>query len=73
MVWIGKQGATPQIINEILRQLEEKEVVKVKILKSALAKEASESLGITIAKHTDSTLVEVRGHTIVLYKPRQRR
>ena len=32
MVWIGKQGATPQIINEILRQLDEKEVVKVKIL-----------------------------------------
>ncbi len=37
-ILVGKEGATPQIISEISRQLEKREIVKVRILKSALKK-----------------------------------
>ncbi|KPV62879.1 MAG: RNA-binding protein YhbY [Candidatus Bathyarchaeota archaeon BA2] len=72
-IWVGKEGATPRIVNEISRQLEKKEVVKVRILKSALKDEEAKSVASKIAEQTDSTLIEVRGHTLLLYKRRKRR
>ena len=71
-IWVGKEGATPKIVNEVSRQLEKKEMVKVKILKSALREEEAKDLASKIAEQTESTLVEVRGHTLLLYKPRKR-
>ena len=71
-IWVGKEGATPKIINEVSRQLEKKEMVKVRILKSALREEEAKDLASKIAEQTESTLVEVRGHTLLLYKPRKR-
>jgi len=71
-IWVGKEGATPQIVNEISRQLEKKEIVKVRILKSALKDEEAKSVASKIAEQTASTLIEVRGHTLILYKRRKR-
>jgi len=71
-IWVGKEGATPRIVNEISRQLEKKEIVKVKILKSALKDEEAKNVASKIAEQTDSTLIEVRGHTLILYKRRKR-
>jgi len=67
-VWIGKEGATSQIINEISRHLEKREIVKVRILKSALKNEETKNIASKIARQTSSTLIEVRGHTLLLYK-----
>ena len=72
-VWIGKEGATPQIVNEISRQLDRKEVVKAKILRSALKDEEAKSVASKIAEQTCSSLIEVRGHTFLLYKRRIKR
>jgi RNA-binding protein len=72
-IWVGKEGTTPQMVNEISRQLEKKETVKVKILKSALKDEEAKTVASKIAEQTDSTLIEVRGHTLILYKRRKRR
>ncbi len=69
-VWVGKEGATPRIINEISRQLDKREIVKTKILRSALKEEEAKSVASKIAQQTDSYLIEVRGHTFLLYKRR---
>jgi RNA-binding protein len=68
-IWVGKDGVTRRTIDEVARQLEKREMVKVKILKSALGDEQAKDLASTIAEQTESTLVEVRGHTPILYKP----
>ncbi|MDH4221568.1 MAG: YhbY family RNA-binding protein [Candidatus Bathyarchaeota archaeon] len=72
-VWVGKEGATPQIVNEISRQLDKREIVKAKILRSALKDEEAKSVASKIAQQTNSSLIEVRGHTFLLYKRREKR
>jgi len=72
-IWIGKEGASPPILNEISRQLEKREMVKVKVLKSALKEEETREIASRIAQKTESTLIDVRGHTIILYKIRKKR
>jgi len=71
-VWVGKEGATPQIVNEISRQLDKREIVKAKILRSALKDEEAKSVASKIAQQTNSSLIEVRGHTFLLYKRRKK-
>jgi len=71
-VWIGKGGATTQLINEINSQLKRREMIKAKILKTALKEEKAKEIATKIAEQTSSTLIEVRGHTFMLYKPRKR-
>ena len=70
-VWIGKEGATPQILNEISRQLDKKKIVKVKMLKTALKDEDAKSIASKIAQQTESVLIDVRGHTFILYKNKE--
>ncbi len=71
-IWVGKDGATPKLLDEISRQLEKREIVKVRILKTALKQQQARDLSAEIARQTESTLVEVRGHTLLLYKCRRR-
>ena len=72
-IWIGKDGAAQQTMDEVSRQLEKREMVKVKILKSALKDEEAKSIASKIAQQTNSTLIDVRGHTFLLYKHRKRK
>jgi RNA-binding protein len=72
-IWIGKEGATAQLISEIDRQLKKREIIKAKILKTALKEEKAKDVATKIATQTNSTLIEVRGHTFMLYKPRKKR
>jgi len=72
-VWVGKEGVTPQILDEICRQLEKKKMVKVKMLKTALKDEDAKNVASKIAQQTESTLIDVRGHTFILYKSRKRK
>lgn len=70
-VWIGKEGTAPGIVNEVSRQLEKREIVKARILKSALQDEKAKNVASKIAQQTSSTLIDVRGHTFILYKCRK--
>jgi len=72
-IWIGKGGATAQLINEISNQLKKREMIKAKILKTALKEEKAKDIATKIATQTGSTLIEVRGHTFMLYKPKKRK
>ncbi len=73
-VIIGKKGVTREVLEEIERRLESKEVIKVKILKTALAKESMDRrlLAEHVAKTLKARLMGVRGRTFVLYRPRRR-
>ena len=72
-IWVGKEGASPQTMNEISRQLEKRKIVKVQILKSVLKDESAKDIASKTAQQTESTLIDVRGHTFILHKPRKKR
>jgi RNA-binding protein len=72
-IWVGKEGASPQTINEISRQLEKRKIVKVQILQGALMNESAKDIASKTAQQTESTVIDVRGHTFVLHKPRKKR
>ena len=71
-VRIGKEGITIQVINEVKKQLDAREMIKVKLLKTALQEENAKDIGPKIAEQTDSELVEVRGHTLLLFKRKKK-
>lgn len=71
-LWVGKGGVSKEFLSEVEKQLDKKEMVKIKILKSALKANEMKQLASAIAEQTGSSLVEVRGHTLMLYKRRKK-
>lgn len=67
-IWIGKDGLSPQISNEIENQLEKKKMLKIRILKSALEHETAQVIAVKAAEQASAALVEVRGHVFILYR-----
>ena len=72
-VWIGKYGVTDQLLKEISRQLDRREVVKMRILKSALKNDSTDNIIQRIVQKTESTLIDKRGNIFVIYKTRKRK
>lgn len=71
-VRVGKEGVTVQIIQEIVKQLDAREMIKAKILKTALQEKEAKIIAVKIAEQTESELVEVRGHTFLLFKSKKK-
>ena len=69
-IWIGKEGASEKLLIHVKNQLRARELVKLKVQKAALVEEKTLTLATEVARSTDSTLVEVMGHTFSLYKKR---
>ncbi len=67
-IWIGKEGASQELLKHVANQLKAREMVKVKVQKSALAETEIATVAEKVASSTGSTLVEVMGHTFTLYK-----
>ena len=67
-IWIGKEGLTSHLSNEIEKQLNKNKMLKVRILKSALQTETAKTIATNAAEQTDAALVEVRGHVFILYR-----
>ncbi len=67
-IWVGKSGASPELIKEINKQLAKNKYVKCKILKTALTEQETKQITSAAANETGATLVEVRGHSFILYK-----
>jgi RNA-binding protein len=59
-VWIGKQGCTETMIDEIVSQLKKRKLIKVKWLQNTEVDPEA------IAVQAKARLVEVRGRTMVL-------
>ena len=64
-VWIGKQGCTETIIDEVVAQLKNRKVIKVKWLQN------TEIIPEDLARATGAHLLGVRGRTLVLEERRR--
>jgi RNA-binding protein len=71
-IWIGRGGASEDLLKEVEKQLYKNKMVKVKILKSGLAGQEAKQIAMKIAEQTASSLVEVRGHMFMLFKRRKK-
>ncbi len=74
-VIIGKHGISSGVLEEIRRRLEDKGVVKVKALKTALKVTGLDrkALAKETAKRLGAWLLDIRGRTFVLYLPPEKR
>jgi RNA-binding protein len=63
-VWVGK-GGPGAVVDELDRQLRDREVVKVRLLRSARGEGDTATQAMALADRTGSTVVDVRGHTAV--------
>ncbi len=64
-VWVGK-GGIAAVTDELAQQLSERDLVKVRFLRSAMAESSPEELAGTLARRVDADVVDTRGHTAVL-------
>ena len=72
-VWVGKAGVSEGLVEEVSRQLDARRAVKVKVQRSLLASRTVEDVAAEVAAKTGAELIEVRGHTFVLYRRRKRK
>ena len=73
LVWVGKEGISSQAMKELCRQLDNRKTVKVQILSNALSDMCAKDIAVKAAQQTGSTLIDVRGHTFLLHKPRKKK
>ena len=69
---VGKNGVTPATVEELSAQLKKRKLVKVRLLKTATgggAQDQDQDQAAALAAATHSTLIEVRGHTAVFFRP----
>ncbi len=66
-LWIGKNGIASDLVEEANRQLQDREVVKIRVhrIVTLPVKEVAD----TVASKTESTVIEVKGRTLIIYKP----
>lgn len=69
-VWIGKNGLTPDLIDEAKRQLDNVEVVKVKL--HSVIDKSTEEIASTLAEEAGGEIVDIRGRSFIIYKPVKR-
>ncbi len=65
---IGKNGVTDTLIEELNKQIKANRLVKVKVLKSAEEGKDLKVIEEEIAAATRSTVIDVRGRTVVRYR-----
>jgi len=63
-VQVGKEGLTPAVVEELVRQLKKHKLVKVRLLPSF--ETDRKAGGDALARASSSVLIEVRGRTVVL-------
>ena len=67
---IGKSGITDAIVKEIDRQLNLHQVIKIKFLTNFLTEDFQADID-KITKKTQSSLVDKRGKTIIIYRQKR--
>jgi len=65
-VYIGKEGIAQSVVFELTKQLKKNKLVKVKLLASV--ENDKEEVAEQLVRDSASTLIEIRGRTVVLAK-----
>ena len=69
---IGKKGLTKEMIEEIAKQLKDKELIKIKLLRPSVKdRKQKKALAIELAEKTGSMLIDRIGSIIVLHKAKK--
>ena len=68
---IGKNGITDTVIEQIKKQLDSRELVKIKALKSAVENSTMKEIIEKIALKTDSELIDSIGFTFTVYRKKR--
>ena len=63
---VGKEGISDNLIDKVDDALRARELIKIRLLKTVA--EDPEEFAFDLAMHTKSELVQMIGHTIVLYR-----
>jgi RNA-binding protein len=66
-VWVGKSGIDA-VVDELDDQLGDRDLVKVKFLRSARGGTTAAELAADLADRVDAEVFETRGHTAVLLR-----
>jgi RNA-binding protein len=69
-ILIGKTGVTDALIEQLNKQLKSDKLVKVKTHKVAIVNNDLLEITKVVAVATESSIVDVRGSTFTLYKPK---
>ena len=69
-LWIGKNGVTPDLVEEVQKQLESREVVKARLHRTV--PQSTEEIARILATETGGEIVDIRGRSFILYKPLRR-
>lgn len=64
---LGKNGLTPEVTEAISQALEARELIKISVLQNCL--EDPRDMAEKLSERTNSTVVQIIGKKIVLYKP----
>jgi RNA-binding protein len=73
IVRIGKNGLNLDVFEEINRQLDQKELIKIKFTKSFISEKDKKQVVEEIVIKTKSKLVSFVGFTMTLYKAKNRK
>ncbi|MEZ5334760.1 MAG: YhbY family RNA-binding protein [Methanolobus sp.] len=65
---IGKNGITDSVIEEVKKQVKANRLIKIKMLKTSAEGEDIKAAAEKLAEATKTTLIDVRGSTVVLYR-----
>ncbi len=71
-IWVGKEGLTPGVATQVENQLQRTKMVKIRILKSALAEDTAKDIATRTAEQVGAALVEVRGHVFIIFRKRKK-
>ena len=66
-VLVGKSGLSENILSEIARQLDDEEIIKVKVLRNSPIVDMEEISNILLEK-VDCRIAEIKGRTLMLVK-----
>lgn len=65
---IGKNGITESVVEEVKKQVKANRLIKIKMLKTSAEGEDIKASAEKLAEATKTTLIDVRGSTVVLYR-----
>ena len=66
ILWLGRNGLSEDLVSEALRQLDEEELVKVRVQKSVT--QSAADLAKVLAETLKAEVVDVRGRSFILYR-----
>ena len=69
---VGKAGLSDDLLAEADRQLKDHELVKVRLLRSSRVEDGRKAVAEKLAGEVNADVVDVRGFTAVLYRPKNR-